>query len=786
MVKDEQRLDSWHKHLPEAYAYHQLITNEAGEPVDYLFLQANPVFEAITGLKAGDIIGRRATEVLPSIESGDFDWIGTYGQVAITGEGCQMEQYFHHMERWYCVTAYSDAPGYFALLLHDITQQKKKEEKLEQIIHKQQEAEKYVEKESKRMADLKQVEKSLRESLMRFDELVKNVPVGVYVFWIRDNEHLEFEYVSDRWCEIHQLKREEVLADVMMANNQVHPDEQDDFILQNQKSFRDQIPFIWEGRFYIGDGELRWLRIESTPIIFDNGDIRWFGITEDITERKHAEEILGEKEEQFRAMFEKHHAVMLLIDPDNGKILRVNKSAEKYYGYKAVEIESMTIQQINQLDNEEIATEMANAKGEKRNYFNFIHRLKNGEMRNVEAHSSPIPFKGKTILFSIIHDVTGRKQAEEALTQQSNLLKASQALANLGSWEWDIVRDTWCFSEQWKTIHGVSGNELPTSKLFEIAHPEDTPYIEKAFTDAKEQRKTYDIEHRIIRADNKKVRHIKALGKVEFDQDTGRPVRMVGSAQDVTERKQGEEDLKRAKQQAERANEAKSRYLSHMNHEIRTPLNGFMGFLQLMEETQLDQQQQEYMHHMKQTTSHLQSIINNVLDYAQIETGKIKLENRRFNLEKEIQIALAPLRSLAQQKSIDLEVKMDKNLPHQMEGDPDRLRQIILNLGGNAVKFTQKGQVHITIRCLETTQDHHILQLVVEDNGPGMTQETLEKLFQPFYQADDGSIPQSKGTGLGMAITRELVDRMGGHIHVESKLGEGTWVDVNLKLNKYL
>ncbi len=244
------------------------------------------------------------------------------------------------------------------------------------------------------------------------------------------------------------------------------------------------------------------------------------------------------------------------------------------------------------------------------------------------------------------------------------------------------------------------------------------------------------------------------------------------------------EKIAESKEEAESANNAKSRYLAHMNHEIRTPLNGFVGFLQLMETTRLDQLQQEYMHHMKQSTSHLLGIINNVLDMARIEAGEMKLTKRLFNLEDEIQTALAPLRSLARQKNIRLLVNVEDHMPPQVEGDPDRLRQILLNLGGNAVKFTQEGQVNITIQCLETTEEKHTLQMAVEDTGPGMTRETLDKLFMPFYQVDDGSTSQSKGTGLGMTITQELVELMGGHIQAESTPGRGTRVEVRLMLNK--
>ena len=148
------------------------------------------------------------------------------------------------------------------------------------------------------------MEETLRESVDCFDELVRMIPVGVYVVWIRADGRMEFEYVSDRWCEIHKLCCEDALADAEKVNDQAHPDERDAFLERNRQAAGDHKPFLWEGRFIVGDGELRWLRIESTPCVFDHGDTRWFGVTQDISERKQAEQEvqrqLAEKETLFR------------------------------------------------------------------------------------------------------------------------------------------------------------------------------------------------------------------------------------------------------------------------------------------------------------------------------------------------------------------------------------------------------------------------------------------------------------------------------------------------------
>jgi PAS domain S-box-containing protein len=181
------------------------------------------------------------------------------------------------------------------------------------------------------ITERKRAEEALQESLTRYNELATNVPVGVYVFWIRANGHLEFEYVSDRWCEIHQVKREDVLSDATRVNNLVHPDDQDDFLVRNQESFLKRIPFAWEGRFIIGDGKLRWLRIESTPIVFENGDIRWFGVTSDITDRKRMEEDLRKDREHIGHILRATRTNINTLDSEYN-LRQVDAVWQKIYG----------------------------------------------------------------------------------------------------------------------------------------------------------------------------------------------------------------------------------------------------------------------------------------------------------------------------------------------------------------------------------------------------------------------------------------------------------------------
>jgi PAS domain S-box-containing protein len=193
---------------------------------------------------------------------------------------------------------------------------------------------------------------------------------------------------------------EDVLMDVAVANNLVHTDDRESFISRNMEAARDRKPFNWEGRFLAGDGVPRQLRIESTPIVLENGDIQWFGVTHDITERKQAEEALIESEALFRGMFQDHSAVMLLVDPGTGQIIKANKAATSYYGYPQEIMLEKKIQQLNTLSPEEVAKEMGSALNRQFNIFKFRHRLADGQVRDVEVHSAPITIQHQTLLTS--------------------------------------------------------------------------------------------------------------------------------------------------------------------------------------------------------------------------------------------------------------------------------------------------------------------------------------------------------------------------------------------------
>lgn len=253
---------------------------------------------------------------------------------------------------------------------------------------------------------------------------------------------------------------------------------------------------------------------------------------------------------------------------------------------------------------------------------------------------------------------------------------------------------------------------------------------------------------------------------------------------DITERKKMEEELIRAKNDAVEANLAKSYFLANMSHEIRTPMNGILGFLQLLEYTSLDKKQMEYINNIKVSTDILLTVINDILDVSKIEAGKVELETIPFDLRLTIDNAIIPLITNAKEKELELKVLISPNVPRFIIGDPTRLKQVITNLVGNAIKFTPRGFVMLEVVLKETDGSNAILLFTVEDSGIGMTKEAMSKVFQPFTQAEASSNRRFGGTGLGLAICKSIVTMMGGNIEVESVKGKGSKFTFTIVVNE--
>ena len=360
-------------------------------------------------------------------------------------------------------------------------------------------------------------------------------------------------------------------------------------------------------------------------------------------------------------------------------------------------------------------------------------------------------------------------------------LRQAHQLARIGVWSWNRKTDAVSWSEELYRLTGLEPTQAPPSMAGFSAYFEAESWasLEEAMDRALSEGAPYELELAVRRTD-KSGGWVHAFGGPTSD-SSGAITGLHGMIQDITEEKKAQEELRRAIDKANAANTAKSQFLANMSHEIRTPLNGVLGIFQLFQTTDLNEEQNSYVKVGIRSTMRLTTLLSDILDLARIEAGKMSVQESRFEISSLQRTVLELFHMTAKEKGLDIEFILDERLPDVLVGDEGKVRQILFNLVGNAIKFTEKGGVRIEAYPLSSMRDACFRVLfIVRDDGIGISDDQLKVIFEPFVQGEESFIRRYQGAGLGLSIVARLIKLLDGELTVESELGTGTSIYVSI------
>ena len=612
---------------------------------------------------------------------------------------------------------------------------------------------------------------------MRFDEQMCRL-------WGIQAEGLEINWEELHGTVVHPDDRSQLAKEIVLAN-------------EGKREMQFEFRVVWP------DGSVHHIRSFAQGQWDEAGRLlRVIGTNWDVTAQKQAEIEVRESEERYRASFEQA-AVGILHTSLDGRFLRCNKRLAAIVGYTPDEVLGLTFQQItlpeDLADSLNLLPQLetgASATWEKR----YIR--KDGSLVWVRLTSSAQRDAHGRIqhLLTLIEDIDDRKQAEEKLRESSERLSLATRAGGVGIWDYNVVDNTLVWDDQMFRLYGKTREEF--SGAYEAwqsgLHPEDRQRGEEELRAAIRGEKEFDTEFRVVWPDGS-VHHIRALAVVKRD-GGGNVTHFVGTNWDITAQKEAAEALLESNRhlaeetvrasnlavEAERANAAKSEFLANMSHEIRTPMNGILGITGLLLDTPLDAAQRSYAEIVRECGENMLSLINDILDFSKIEAGRVDLEILAFDLVGMIDDLASVLAVKAHGKGLELLSDVDSSIPTQLCGDVTRLRQILTNLIGNAIKFTAIGEVEISVTLSEETGTDVLLRFGVRDTGIGIPEGKRDRLFSKFSQVDSSTTRVYGGTGLGLAISKQLTELMGGTMGVLSEDGTGSEFWFTARLGKQL
>lgn len=516
-----------------------------------------------------------------------------------------------------------------------------------------------------------------------------------------------------------------------------------------------------------------WVRVIGRSVMEGKKPVRLYGVFQDLTESKMAEEklsVIFEYSTDAHLLFDETG----IIDCNNAAVemLRCKDKAQLLSLHPAIFSPEFQPDGKTSLEKSVEMDRLAYETGY--HQFEWIHKKLDGEEFPVEVTLNPVQLNNKKVLLVVWHDISRRKRAEEVIRRNEAMLAESQQLTHSGSWEIDLITGQNFWSKETFRIFGLEPNGAgpDTTTYSEMIHPDDREIYRSRIRHAIQNLEPANFDLRIVMPDGQ-IKYINAIGKPAVDRN-GNVVKLYGAIMDIDQRKKAERELIDAKEEAEMAAVAKSQFLSTMSHEIRTPMNAVIGFTNLLLQQDPKPEQMEYLSMLKYSAENLLVLINDILDFSKIEAGKIEFEQVDFNILTLMENIRFGNLQKAQEKGIQLKLMVDSELNISVVGDPVRLGQILTNLVSNAVKFTREGKVVISASLVKQDAEFAQISFEIEDTGIGIAPNKLENIFDSFTQASSDTTRKYGGSGLGLTITKRLLELQNSEIHVRSEVGKGS------------
>jgi PAS domain S-box-containing protein len=621
------------------------------------------------------------------------------------------------------------------------------------------------------------VEENEQASEQLFRSIFENAQIGIGIFHIKIGQHFSnralHEMLGYSQEELGQLER--------WDDEIVHPEER----APNAKRYaelaqgqRDQDEYTQ--RFIRRDGRIVTASGRFTLIRDATGKPQYvIALHEDITERVRAEEALAASEGLFRTVFDNAQIGIGIFNIQTGKQI-TNRAMHENLDYSQEELSRS-----EQWD--EIVHQDDRASGARR-YADLVQGTSDKDewvQRYIRRDGSIVigrvrfklvrdPSGKPQYVVGLTEDITERRRAEEALGASERLFRSIFENSPIGISVLDVAAGQYHTNEGLHDILGCTHQDLSSVEKWDlIVRPDEREDSAQRYAELLVGKRDNDSwEQRFVRRD---ARIVIAIRRFSVVRDASGQLQYVLSlTEDITERKQAEAELVTAKEAAIAATKAKSDFVANMSHEIRTPMNAILGMTHLALKTELTPKQRDYLTKTKAASQSLLGIINDILDFSKIEAGKLDMEKTDFRLEDVLENVSSVVSQKAHEKNLEFLIAAQQDLPPNLVGDPLRLGQILINLVNNAVKFTERGEIVVTVALEEKVLDRVNLKFSVRDSGIGMTPEQSARLFQAFSQADSSTTRKYGGTGLGLSISKRLVEMMEGNIWVESSYGTGS------------